>query len=92
LIPQCEAHLSIDEQKVLVTKLGGETPTWIAPHLMSWMFSNISLEHAAHLLEAWRSVLPHATFLEKARAIRQGVEASVWTALKRAVPVLDELE
>jgi hypothetical protein len=92
LIPQCEAHLSIDEQKVLVTKLVGETPTWIAPHLMSWMFSNISLEHAAHLLEAWRSVLPHATFLEKARAIRQGVEASVWTALKRAVPVLDELE
>ena len=92
LIPQCEARLSIDEQKELVTKLVGETPTWIAPHLMSWMFSNISLEHAAHLLEAWRSVLPHATFLEKAKAIRQGVEAPAWTALKQAVPILSELD
>jgi len=92
LIPQCEARLSIDDQKVLVTKLIGETPTWIAPHLMSWMFSNISLEHAAHLLEAWQSVLPHATFLEKARAIRQSVEAPIWTALKHAVPILRELD
>ncbi|MDX1440125.1 MAG: hemerythrin domain-containing protein [Rubricoccaceae bacterium] len=92
LIPQCEARLSIDEQKELVTKLVGETPTWIAPHLMWWMFSNVSLEHAAHLLEAWRSVLPHATFLEKAKAIRQGVDAPVWTALKQAVPILSELD
>jgi hypothetical protein len=92
LIPQCEARLSIDEQKVLVTKLVGETPTWIAPHLMPWMFTNISPEHAAHLLKAWRSVLPHATFLAKAKAIREGVDTPVWTALKHAVPVLSELD
>jgi hemerythrin-like domain-containing protein len=92
LIPQCEARLTIDEQKVLVTKLVGETPTWIAPHLMSWMFSNISLEHAAYLLEAWQSVLPHTTFLAKAKAIQQGVEAPVWMALKHAVPTLGELD
>jgi hemerythrin-like domain-containing protein len=92
LIPQCEARLSVDEQKVLVTKLVGETPTWIGPHLMSWMFSNISLEHAAYLLEAWRSVLPHSTFLEKAKAIRQGVEAPVWIALTHAVPTLSDLD
>ena len=88
LIPQCEERLSIEDQQAVIKKLVGETPHWIRPRLMAWMFSNMSVDHAVHLLRAWASFLPADAFHAKTDALRDSIEPARWEAFVQAVPSL----
>jgi len=92
LIPQCEQHLTRDEQIELVTRLVGETPLWLAPHLTPWMIANISPDHGAYLLDAWHTSLPAEVFRARVMAIRNGVDEARWRQLTERVPVLADIE
>ncbi|MEM8564211.1 MAG: hemerythrin domain-containing protein [Pseudomonadota bacterium] len=88
LIPQFESTLDVPQQQLMIIRLTGETPTWIAPSLMVWMFSNISVEHGVELLKAWQSFLPATTLQSKVSAVRAGVTPSLWAQYVDALPSL----
>lgn len=90
LIPQFEQGLELDLQKKMINRLVGETPTWIAPKLMGWMFSNISAEHGIHLLGAWLDFLPADVFAKKAAGIRAGVSPERWQWFVDQLPELEQ--
>ena len=91
VIPRAAAVLSPEDQMMLVVKMVAHTPAWLAPRLLPWMIANITRDHRVQLLKAWHALMPTGVFEAKARAIRDGTDASLWNDLAAEIPDLARL-
>lgn len=92
VIPRAAANLSPEDQIQLVVKMVAHTPAWLGARLLPWMVASITRDHRVHLLKAWHSSMPPEIFKDKARAIRDGADAALWSDLVAELPALAQLD